>query len=124
MGRWTTRLTEKQRVQQNTDPLPNLEQILGMRISELAKRNIALKIYSEVLGCEIWLCGTEEMSNQLTQDNPETTIYTANEMRNLLRLYPTPEVIKRIHNVKSLFNRSRILQTKPTPEDEDVDNND
>lgn len=124
MGRWTTRLTEKQRVQQNTDPLPNLEQILGMRISELAKRNIALKIYSEVLGYEIWLCGTEEMSNQLTQDNPETTIYTANEMRNLLRLYPTPEVIKRIHNVKSLFNRSRILETKPTPEDEDADNND
>lgn len=38
--------------------------ILQLRLSELSKRNIALKIYSEVLGCKIWLCGNKKMSLQ------------------------------------------------------------
>ncbi|MGE5443325.1 MAG: hypothetical protein ACM3SR_01830 [Ignavibacteriales bacterium] len=90
----------------------NLEQNLGMRLSELGKRDIALKIYSEVLVCEIWLCGTEQMAAQLRQDDPEVTVYTANEMRRLMSLNPDPEELMNIHMAKSVFPKSKIVYSR------------
>lgn len=101
-----------------------LDQILGMKLSELGRLDVSLRIYSEILGTEIWLCGNEEMATQVRQDYPETTVYTANEMEKLLSLDPTREGIKRIHIAKSVFNRSMILETKLTPVDEDLNNHD
>jgi hypothetical protein len=56
------------------------------------------------------------MAAQVKADDPGAVTYTVDEMRKLIRLNPTPEDIKRIHNAKSLFNRSRILETTPKPE--------
>lgn len=86
----------------------NLEQILKLRLSELANRNI--KIFSEVLGCEIWLCGTEEMANQLRQDDPEVVTYTVEELRKLYKLQPSPKVLRGIHNTKIVFPKSKIYR--------------
>jgi hypothetical protein len=88
------------------------EQILGMRISELSKRSIAIKIYSDVLGCEVWLSGTEEMANQLRQDDPEAVIYTAAEMRRLIKLNLTSEDLKRIDNVKTVLPGSKVVDSR------------
>ncbi|MGE5444485.1 MAG: hypothetical protein ACM3SR_07775 [Ignavibacteriales bacterium] len=102
------RVLEKQKEEKAK---PQKIDISLLRLSELSKRNIAIKIYSEVLGCEIWLCGNEEMAAQLRQDDPGAMIYTANEMRKLLRLNPNSEDLKRIHTVKTLFNSSKIINS-------------
>ncbi len=88
-----------------------LEQILRMRLSELAQRNIALRIYSEVLGCEIWMCSTTEMGNQLREDDPAAVIYIATELRNLCKLQPSPEDLRALHNTKTVFPGSKIVDT-------------
>lgn len=87
----------------------NLDQIRKLRLSELARRNIAIKIYSKILGCELWLCGKEHMAAQLRQGDPEIAVYTANEMRKLMGLNPNSEDLKRIHTVQTLFNSSKII---------------
>lgn len=116
MGRWTEQLKEKQRLGQKDNSEiresgSSLHYRLLLRLSELAKRNIALKIFSQILGCEIWLCGNEKMAFQVKQDDPEAITYTVDEMRKIMKLNPTPEDIKRIHNLKSIFNGSRILES-------------
>jgi hypothetical protein len=83
-----------------------------LRLSELAKRNIALKIYSEVLGSEIWLCSSEEMAAQLRQDDPEAVTYTVDELRKLYKLQPFPEDLRGIHNAKTIFPGSKIIDSR------------
>lgn len=83
--------------------------ILQSRLSELSRRNIAIKIYSEVLGCEIWLCGNEDMAAQVKQDDLEAVSYTVGEIRNLMRRNANSEDLKHVHTVKKLFNSSKII---------------
>lgn len=90
---------------------PNIEQFLNMRLSELAKRNIALKIYSEILGCEIWLGSNEEMANRLRQDDFGAITYTVEELRSLYRLKPSPEELITIHSAKTVFDGPRIVDS-------------
>ncbi len=87
-----------------------------LRLSELAKRNMGIKIFSEILGCDIWLCSNEQMALSVRQDNPETVTYTVKEMREILRLRPTPDDIKHIHNAKNVLNGSKIVPTIFTPD--------
>lgn len=89
-----------------------LDQILQLKLSELSRRNIALKIYSEVLGCEIWLCGNEQMAKQLKEDDPGAVIYTANEMKRLLSLNPDPKGLMNIHTAKTIFPGSKIVDSR------------
>ncbi len=86
--------------------------ILQLKLSELAKRDIAIRIYSEVLGCEIWLCGTEQMASQIKQDDPEAVIYTVGELRRLYRLNPDPESLRSIHNAKAIFPGSKVIDSR------------
>lgn len=89
---------------------PSPDQISQWRLSQLAKRNMAIQIYSELLGCSFWLCSNETMALQIKEDDPEAITYTADEMRELIRLNPTPEDIRCIHNVKTVFNGSRMAE--------------
>lgn len=88
-----------------------IDQILNMRLSKLSRRIIAIKIYSDVLGCEIWLCGNEQIAAQLRQDDPQTVVYTADELRKLNKLQPSPEDLRAIHNTKDVFEESRIVDS-------------
>lgn len=91
---------------------PTLDQILGMRLSELSRRNIALRIYSEVLGCEIWLCSSEEMAAQIKEDDPGSVTYTVDELRKLYSLKPSPEDLRGIYNAKTVFPGSKIIASR------------
>ena len=98
----------------NTSELAvGIDQTLSMRLSQFAYRNLAVKIYSEILGCELWLCSNVEMASQVKQDDPEAITYTIDEMRELIRRNPTPEDLKLIHNVKSIFEGSKIVNSQP-----------
>lgn len=94
--------------EQKKEPKQGLGDVSLLTLSQLAKRNMAIEIYSEILGCEIWVCSNEKIETQVKEDDPEAVCYTASEMIKLLRLNPTPEDIKRIHEAKSVFNGSRI----------------
>ncbi|MGE5445121.1 MAG: hypothetical protein ACM3SR_11065 [Ignavibacteriales bacterium] len=105
-------ITEKPQSNLKPDTMLNLESILQLRLSELSKRNRAIKIYSEVLGCEIWLCGTEQMVTQLRQDDPEVITYTAGELKRLMSLNPDPKGLMNIHIAKSVFPGSKIIDSR------------
>ncbi|MGE5444252.1 MAG: hypothetical protein ACM3SR_06550 [Ignavibacteriales bacterium] len=97
------RVLEKQKEEKAK---PQKIDISLLRLSELAKRNIATKIYSEVLGCHIWLCGNEQMAAQLS------TVYTANEMKRLMSLNPDPQGLRNIHIAKTIFPGSKVVDSK------------
>lgn len=101
--------TENAQVRSETLSFTNLDHILQLRLSELARRDIAMKIYSEILNCELWLCSNNDMAAQLKQDDAETVIYTVDELRRLIKLNPDPEELKAIHNIKSVFPASTIM---------------
>jgi len=91
---------------------PNLEQITSMKLTELAKRDIAIQIFSEILDCEIWLCSNEAMEIQIKKDDPAAITYTIDEIMNLIKLNPDPEELKRIHNAKEVFVDSKIVDSR------------
>ncbi|HEX3037279.1 MAG TPA: hypothetical protein VHT73_19515 [Thermodesulfobacteriota bacterium] len=109
MGRWTQQLKEKK---QQPEPTFTLENITNVRLSELAKLDIALQIYSDVLGCEIWLCYNEAMATQVRKDDPGAVIYTIAEVKRLIFLNPDPDDIRRIHATKALFPGSKIINSR------------
>lgn len=82
-----------------------------MRFCDFSKRNIAIKIYSEILDCELWLCSTESMESQIKQDDPSAITYTTGEMKRLIELNLTPEELQNIHNGKNVFNSSKIVDS-------------
>lgn len=94
------------------DPLPNLDHILQLRLSELAKRNIAVKVYSDILGCDVWICGNATMALQVREDDSKAITYTVAEMRRIIRLNPTPEDIKNIHDAKMIFTGCKVVDSK------------
>ena len=87
----------------------SIEKILGMTLSEFARLDTAIQIFSKVLDCEIWLCPTDSIASQIKQDDPEAVIYTVDELRGLIRLNPDPESLRGIHKIKSVFSTSRLI---------------
>jgi len=88
------------------------EDYSNLLLSEFAKRNIALPIYSEFLNCEVWLCSDSEMEKQIQSDDPEAITYTLDEVRDLIRLKPDPQELRKINDIKALFRGSKIISSK------------
>jgi hypothetical protein len=84
----------------------------SLELSEFAKRNMGIEIYSEILGCNVWLCSNEEMASQLRQDDPEAITYTVKELIELIKLQPDSDEIIRINHAKKVFANSRIMYSK------------
>ncbi|MDA2918730.1 hypothetical protein MYX76_04440 [Desulfobacterota bacterium AH_259_B03_O07] len=106
-------LEDKEKLNKNSIPdSKQIEEISQYTLVELSKRNMALEIYSEILGCTIWLCSNEAMVKKIKTDDHEAVTYTIEEMRHLLTLKVSPEEIKRIHNAKCVFNGSKIVDSK------------
>src|SRR5579875_919 len=85
--------------------------ILGMKLSEFARHDISLRIHSEVLSCDVWLCSNEKTALQVKEDKPGAITYTINELRKLYKLQPSPEDLRTIHDTKSIFPRSKIIDS-------------
>ena len=75
-------------------------------------RRIAIKVYSEILGCNLWVVATEKDMNALRQQGVKEAIYTQDEIRELERL--PKEDLAGIHKVKEVFENSKVNQTKLT----------
>jgi hypothetical protein len=111
MGRWTDRLQTKQ-VHIEPDPMPTREEIESMELSKFAKRGIAIEIYSEVLGGNLWFCPDDAMATQIKLDVPNAVTYTVNELMELIKLQPNSDELIRINHAKKAFGNSRIIYSK------------
>lgn len=90
------------------------EGISGQRFSELERRNLAVEIRSEFLGCSVWLCGNEKMVNQLRKAAPDALVFTVQEFRCLIELDPAPEALAQICAVKRTFSGSTLVDCTPS----------
>jgi len=113
MGIWEEILRQEiqpRKESRNQDINIELEQIPYMKLSEFAKRNIALRIYSEFLNCEIWFCSNRKMEKQIKNDDSKATIYSVDEIKHLIKLNPNPDGLRRIHAAKEVFSNSKLIE--------------
>lgn len=113
MGYWLDKLEKAKAEIKRKETPATVEGISDMRFSELEKRNLAVEIYSEILGYSVWLCGNGKMVNQLQEDAPDALVFTVPEFRHLLELNPGPEALKQIFTVKKAFPGSAIVEVTP-----------
>ncbi len=109
---WDEILARRNIHEEPQNPSFEIEGISRLTLFELSKRNIAVEVRSEILGCKIWLCSNQEMAKQVKTDDPEGVTYTVDELRHLLTLKVSPEELKRIHNAKEVFVDSKIVDSK------------
>lgn len=84
-------------------------QILQLKLSDLVNKEIAIKVHSEVLNCDVWFCGTEKIASLVKEEDPQAVIYSIKELIKLLELEPDVEEIRAIHNIKAIFPSSKII---------------
>ena len=89
------------------------KEVEKLKLSEFERRDIAVEIYSEVLGCTVWLCSNQEMAAQVKKDDPEAITYTTHELRELVKLNPGSEDLKKIHDAKRVFPGSTLKEGIP-----------
>lgn len=110
------RIREKQKLKRELIGEGNLNlthnDIASMELSDFAERVIAIEIYSEVLGSNIWFCPDDAMAKEIKGDIPGVICYTADELKHLLNLTPTPAEIKTLNLVKEGFKNSKIVEVK------------
>jgi len=86
-------------------------------LSEFKKCNMAVEVYSEFLDEKIWFCSNTDMAKQIKGDDPEAVCYTAVELEKLIDLNPSKEFLKKVHNAKSVFKNSTLIQKKSKNEE-------
>lgn len=108
MSYWVEKFDEvAERLKQEETPA-TVEGISGTTLTEFARRDIAVEIYSEVLECNLWLCSNNKIAAQIRKDAPGQVCYTADELRHLLNLNPRPEDLIKVHNTKNIFDGTLI----------------
>ena len=94
------------KLNKSKEPTITKEQIVKMPLKEFNSNNLAIKVYSKVLGREIWFTSNEKMRDQL--DEGKLIAYLPQELEHLIRIKPEPEELKKIHLVKETFTESEV----------------
>ena len=71
-----------------------------------ARRKVGIKIYSEILGCYLWVVETDEDMHSLRSQGITEAIYTTDEIRKLKDL--SKDSLKEIHKAKEVFPESKV----------------
>lgn len=111
MGYWLSKFEKAQAETKEAEIPATLDHISNMRFSELERRNIAVQIFSEILGCTVWLCGNNKLADKIRRDSSDAVVYTTAEFRCLIDMNPGPEALKEIHAAKQTFPGSTIVET-------------
>jgi hypothetical protein len=82
----------------------------------------AYKIYSETLGCSLWVVETDRDMHALRSQGVSEAIYTTNEIEKLRTLSPSEYELRIIHGAKDtlLGTVSDIQKEKPIEPIEDI----
>jgi len=87
---------------------PKIDYILNLRFSELASHNMGIKIYSEIIGAELWFCTNDSIASQVKRDDPDSVIYTIDELKKLISAKVKSDDLKAINNAKKVFPSAKI----------------
>lgn len=101
----------EEKLKNNFDPTQSTEWITSMKLKELAQKDIAILVHSEILDSKIWLCSNQGIEKQVKLDDPSAITYTVNEIIELIKLNPNPDELKRLHNAKEVFGDSKIIDS-------------
>jgi len=93
---------------------PNIDHILNIKFSELESHNLGIKIYSDIVGSEVWLCTNDSIAFQVKHDDPGSVIYTLDELKRLIQDKVSSDDLKKIHDAKTVFSNSKIKSFKST----------
>jgi len=93
-----------------TPQLIDLKSIPDLPITKFSKMDIAVEIHSEILNENIWFCSNQTMVDQLLEDDPTAVCYTADELQKLIELNPSKEFLKKINDIKTVFNHSKLKE--------------
>lgn len=86
----------------------NIRDIANMPLETFTKANMTVKVASEVLGEDILFVSNDEIAKGLKDEG--LVVYTAQELKAIVKLNPDPEALKRIHEVKQVFKGSEVIQ--------------
>ena len=70
------------------------------------RRQVAIKVYSELLDCNLWLVATEKDMKALRQQGVKEAIYTAEEIKRLSSL--GKDFLNGLHRFKEVFSEGTI----------------
>lgn len=73
-------------------------------------RRIAMKIWSEVLGCYLWVVDIDKDMHFLRSQGIQEPFYIKHEIRELRKL--DKEGLREVHKVKGVFENSKIEEVK------------
>lgn len=90
------------------DYLKDVELVQNMPLDTFAGANLVLKVASKVLGEDILFVSSDETAKKLKDEG--FIVYTAQELKTIVRLNPSPETLKAIHEVKNVFPESKVVQ--------------
>lgn len=99
---------KKVALNESTKATVNKEQVEGMTLEAFVKANLAVKVYSEVLGKKIYFVSNKRMKNLVKDEG--LVIYLPHELEHLIRLKPGPEELGMIHQIKEVFPESQIVE--------------
>ena len=86
--------------------------IPDMSISVFSGMDLSFEVYSDVLGYSVWFCSNEDMALDVISDEPEAITYTTNELIEIINLNPGSEALKTIHEAKSIFPSSKLIDSQ------------
>ena len=75
---------------------------------------LAIKIYSRILDACLWVIQDEADREALkASEGVQGAVYTKDEIHKLYAQKPSPEALRRIHEVKQTFPGAIVLEVKP-----------
>ncbi|NIP37468.1 MAG: hypothetical protein GWM89_00060 [Candidatus Dadabacteria bacterium] len=87
----------------------DIDMIPNISLADFKKRNMGVLVYSEFLQDEVWFCSNDDMAKKIKNDDNDATTYTADELLEMIKLNPSPEGLKSIHEAKKCFKNSKIM---------------
>jgi hypothetical protein len=112
MSNWVEKLEKLIEEQKKHETPLDIEGLSRLSLAEFSRRDMAVEIYSEILGREVWLCSNAEMVLQIKDDLPGAICYTAKELREIVKLNPSPEDLKQINEAKTTFPASTVIKSE------------
>jgi len=84
-----------------------ISEVKGLYAEALfTRRQIAIKVYSELLDCNLWVVATEKDMKALKQQGVKEAIYTADEIKRLSSL--GKDFLNGLHRFKEVFSEGTI----------------
>ena len=93
-------------------PLPDpalIEKVSALSLREFVNIDTAIRIESVFFKGDIWFVSNRAVSDRVTREIPTAITYTARELYSILKGNPTKKEIEKIHDLKSVFPRSKLI---------------